>query len=230
MTIKRLFIATILLLSVNMETYTKVRLVLSAALTDYYYEFRKQQYVAMFDNLTKLGYKDPYVIEAIKKRGPTFIDRYTKNTFYSSVNNDTLRNKGINEATTMLEGLKYFNFDPEDMVLKITGRYECIGDTFLKFVERNQQADAIVKFTADGQVLTLCYAMKQKHFIHMFEALNYRKMEAETIYLEQAVGEYIRYRMKQGNFKVIVVDKLHVRSNYLGSNCIPGNPTEVVNH
>ena len=226
----RLLIVSMLLLSSSIETYTKVRLVLSAALTDYYYDFRKQQYIDMFNNLTRLGYKDPYVIEAIKKRGPTFIECYTKNTFYSSVNNDKLRNKGINEATTMLEGLKHFNFDPEDMVLKVTGRYECVGDTFLKFVERNQQADAIVKFTADGQVLTLCYAMKQKHFIHMFEHLNYKKMEDETIYLEQAVGEYIRYRMNQGNFKVIVVDKLYVRSNYLGSNCIPGNPTEVVNH
>lgn len=219
-----------LALLTNMWLDARVHLVLSAALTDDYYEFRKQQYIDMFCTLLKFGYKDPFVIEAVKKRSPTFLDTYSKNVFYSQVNNSDLKNKGINEATTMLEGLKYFNFDPEDMILKITGRYQCINDFFLKFVENNSDADAIVKFTPDGQVLTLCYAMKQKHFIHMFEHLDYASMETNTIYLEQTVGHYIRNRIEQGNFKVISVDRLYVRSNYLGSNCIPGNPTEIVEH
>jgi hypothetical protein len=187
--------------------------VLSAAITDGYYETRKQQYADMFKTLTQFGYKNPYVIEALKKRGPTYFEQWTQNVFYATENNPKLKNVGINEALTMLEGLKYFNFDPEDMVIKLTGRYECTSDKFLKFVESHQDVDAIVKFTPDGKVLTLAYAMKFKHFIHMFEHLDYDAMEKGPIYLEQAVGKYIIDRVKAGNFNVITLEKVYVKAN-----------------
>ena len=220
-------------LSSSIFIMPKIRILLTAAITNNYYEMRKQQYIAMISNLSRYGYQDAYVIEAIKRQGPSYFDELTKNVFYATVNKSTLKNIGINEGLTMLEGLKHFNFDPEDMILKLTGRYECTSDRFIKFVEAHQDADAIVKFTQDGQVLTLCYAMKYKHFIHMFEHLDYDLMEKDMIYIEKAVGKYIYDRIIAGNFNVISVDKVYVRADVRQSQTNStqtwnkGNSTEV---
>src|SRR5256885_4787014 len=44
----------------------------------------------------------------------------------------------------------HFNFDPNDMILKLTGRYQPISDYFFKLVENNPQYDAIVKVNGDS--------------------------------------------------------------------------------
>jgi hypothetical protein len=210
---KTLRVLSLLALTTSLNIMPKVHVVLTAAITNNYYETRKQQYVAMIQNLGRYGYTDVYIIEAIKKQGRSYFDDYSKNVFYATCNKSTLKNIGINEGLTMQEGLKHFNFAPEDMVLKLTGRYECTSDAFIKFVEAHQDADAVVKFTPDGQVLTLCYAMKYKHFMHMFETLDYDTMEKDMIYIETAVGKYIRDRMSDSNFKVISVDKVYVKAD-----------------
>ena len=85
----------LLLLPVNLLPV--IRIVCTAALTDAFFEFRKQQYIEACFMLTKLGYKDFYIIEALKKQGPTFLDYCCPHVFYASANNPFLKNNGIND-------------------------------------------------------------------------------------------------------------------------------------
>ena len=200
----------------------QVRLVLSAALTENFFEFRKQQYLESFAILSRYGYPNPYIVEAIQKKGLTYLDSYSTNVFYAQTNNPRLRNKGINEAKTILEGLKYFNFSADDMILKLTGRYHFKSDYFLRLVENNQQYDAIVRFAPDGQQDTCCFAMKNKHLQEMFEVLDYTTMEHHMLNLEFVVAQYVQKKIRSGELNVLVVTTMDLQANYHASSTNPG--------
>jgi hypothetical protein len=116
----------------------EMRIILTAALTDNCFEFRKNQYIESLSILAKYGYKNPYIVEAIRTPGPTFLDDYSTNVFYATCNNPSIRNLGANEARTLLEALEYFQFADDDMILKLTGRYQLFSDRLIKIVEKNQ--------------------------------------------------------------------------------------------
>jgi hypothetical protein len=200
----------------------QIRLLLSAALTDVRYDLRKQQYLENFEQLAKFGYgyEDVYVVEALKKQGPTFLEEYARHVFYATVNDPKVKNQGINEAKTLLEGCYHFNFDPEDMIVKMTGRHHFISDYFLQIVQKNTDYDAILKVNGTS-VFTLAFAMKYKYFKEMFERANYRAMEGRWIILETVVGEYIQQKIKQANFKVLYIDKLDIHVTFDGSSTAP---------
>lgn len=211
----------IIAISIVNPTQSQVRLVLSAALTDNHFEFRKEQYIKAFNICAQYGYQNPYIIEALKKKGPTFLDDYSNNVFYASTNNQHLRNKGINEAKTMLEGLAHFNCDPEDMIIKVTGRYHLLSDSFLRTIESNLNYDAIVKLNPLGHLLTLGFAMKYKHFKQMYESLNYYSLEHDFISIEVVCGEYIQHKSKEGSLKVLYLERLDIEANLYGSSNAP---------
>ena len=131
--------------------------------------------------LAQLGVQDFYIVEALKKSGPTFLETYSNNVFYATVNNQNLRNHGINEAKTLLEACEHFNFDPEDMVIKLTGRHRVTSDLLIKVVENNPGVDAFVKVNEDGNVFTVGFAMKYKYLKEMFENIDYNYINEQMI-------------------------------------------------
>lgn len=191
-----------LLIGISITSFAAVRIVCTAALTEAYFEFRKQQYIHSFKVLKEFGYQDFYVIEAIKKNGPTFLEEYANNVFYATVNNPLLRNNGINEAKTLLEGCAYFNFDPDDIIVKLTGRHALISDNLLKIVQHNLELDAVVRVNEDGNVFTLGFAMRYKYLKEMLENINYEPLDRFMIPLEYRVGDYIKKKKKEGEFKL----------------------------
>jgi hypothetical protein len=205
-----------------------IRILLSAALTDAHFEFRKQQYIEAFEALNHYGYNDVYVIEAVRKNGPTFLDGYSTKVFYSTANNAHLKNKGINEARTLLEGTYHFKFAPNDMILKLTGRYQIVSDYFIELVRDNLDYDAIVKLKHNGDVWTLGFAMKCKYFQEMFEEMDYQSMERRWIDVEHMVALYIKNKVKAGNFKVLHVTKLDIKANLFGSSNWVSAPDQLI--
>lgn len=203
--------------TLQQHTHPRVKILLSAALIDVHYEFRKQQYIESINKFARYGYMDVYIVEAIKKHGPTFLDDYSKNVFYATANDSNFRNNGINEARTVLEGSYYFNFDPEDMILKMTGRYLLLSDYFITMVENNLDYDALIKVNKQGDMATLCYAMKCKWLREMYEQMDYDTMEKKWINVETEAAHYINRKITQGEFKVLFVDKLDVEANLFGS-------------
>ena len=100
------------------STKAEVRVILTAALTNNHFELRKNQYIKSLDILSSYDYQNPYIVEALKKTGPTFLDEYSTNVFYSTCNNPSLKNHGVNEARSLLEALNYFEFADDDIILK----------------------------------------------------------------------------------------------------------------
>ncbi len=219
---------SIVLILVVFPCFGKMHILLTAALTDAYFEFRRQQYITNFTGLDNFGYHDFYIVEALKKHGPTFLDDYSNHVFYATTNNPNLRNKGINEAQTMLEAIGYFNFNPEDMILKMTGRYRFISDRFLKLVENSSDYDAIIKIHwPTAQAYTLGFAMKCKYLQEMLQNINYWVMEDQMINLEREVAKYVlRKKNKNKNFKVLYVENLDIEVNVFGSSVSTGAPNE----
>ncbi len=206
---------------------SNIRILLGAALTPAYFDFRKNQYITTFNQLKSLGYEDFYVVEALSKLGPTFLNEHCKNVFYSTANNPRFKNNGINEARTLHEASHHFKFAPDDMIIKLTGRYQLINDSFFKLVKDNPDTDVFVRVNEYGDVFTLCYAMRCKYFQEMYAQMDYEKMERQWINVEREVGNYIKRKKQQGNFKVIYVEKLGVIANLLGSSTAPGTPEQI---
>ena len=195
----------------------------------HHFEFRKKQYIETFNTLAQYNYINPYVIEALCKNGPTFLDDYSHNIFYAQTNKPHIKNHGANEARTLLEGLKHFNFNPEDMIIKLTGRYQLISDYFLRLIENNPEYDAFVKIAASGGSYTLGFAMRYKYLKEMYETINYAAMEKNSnwVTVEMEVSNYINRKIKEGNFRFFQVEKLDIQANLFGSSTAPGAREEI---
>ncbi len=206
------------------NSHAKIQILLSAALTNNHFEFRKKQYIETFTILKSYGYgpEGIYVVEALKKAGPTFLDEHCKNIFYATVNNPTFINHGVNEAATLLEGLHFFKFDDEDMIIKFTGRHQLTSDYLLDLIKNDPEYDAFVKVNSDGNVYTLGFAMKCKHLKEMFTGMDFNAMGYTRRPIEYDVGDYIKLKVKQGNFKVYYIKKLRMKANIFGSSTAPG--------
>jgi len=211
-------IVCILLLCCQSYLSAEIRIFCTAALIDEGFESRKSEYLHCFAILESFGYPDPYVVEAIKINGPTFLDDFSTYVYYSTTNNPSLKNKGVNEGRTMLEALKAFNFDPEDMIVKITGRYHFTSDQFIRMIEDNPDIDGFVK--NDGvpySVITGCFALRYHYILDFLEHLNYGEMEKNMICIEWKLADFLQNIVVEKQAKIHYVNRLHLSAHVWGS-------------
>lgn len=195
----------------------EVKILYTAALIDFDYKSRKQEYIKTLNILRDYGYSEPYIVEAIKRGPLTFLNDYSCNVIYSNVNNPGLGNKGVNEAKSIKEAFKKINFNDNDMIVKITGRYYFTSNEFLKTVEDHPSIDAFVTTDSSGQVFTGCFALRYKFFKEMLDQLDYAKMEREMINIEQEVAWYLKKISRAQNVHVMYLDKLNIVAPIFGN-------------
>jgi hypothetical protein len=100
----------------------------------------------------------------------TFLDIFQCDIYYTENNFNQQHHKGINELEDIKSVINKYNIEDEDIIIKITGRYHLINNTFLKLILDNQDFDAYIKFfnvctstfCCDDSVLGL-YAMRCKY-------------------------------------------------------------------
>lgn len=176
---------------------------------------REQEYKYAFSKLREYGY-EPYIFESCQSAPPSFLEEFSSNVIYTNVNDDSLKNKGVNEARSLIEGFKHCQFDGETMIIKMTGRYWFNSRYFLDFVENHPSTDAFVKFHEeygmDHDVIAGCYAIKYKYFKELLEKLDLAEMEAELIPIEWKIGEQIRAMQNKGR-RVMIMQKLDITAN-----------------
>lgn len=170
---------------------SKIRVVCTTALIPDKYEERKKQYIHSLQKLQTMGC-DFYVVESCKK-GPTFLDEYCNNVCYTQSNNPSWAkgkgNYGLNEVLSLTIGLQHFNFDPDDMIIKLTGRYALEKDEFIRLVENNPQADAFLRAWNDSDAYTGLFAIRLKYLVDFLNSIDFVKMERTPI--EHVFGRYI---------------------------------------
>lgn len=194
----------------TLSAWAKIHIVCTAALLNKQARYREQEYRLSMRIIQKLGYT-PYVIEACKKHGPTFFEKYTPHVFYSTMNNPALHNKGVNEGKTMLEGLKAFHFADDDIIIKLTGRYHFISDYLINLIKKNPSIDAFVLCSPRFNAITGCFAMRYKHLIAMLEGFDYETMETTMSCIEWECATFVNNGDQKGILKVMYLDKLDVR-------------------
>ncbi len=189
-----------------------IRILCTAALIPHQYEMRKTEYIDSLQKITQFGYPS-YVVESCTQ-GPTFLDDYATYVFYAKTNNPKLRNKGVNEALSMLACFRFFHFDDDDIIIKLTGRYCFHSDKFLKLIEQNQSIDIFVKKFDDGQIFTGCFAMRYKYLKHMLEQIDYSRMEKNMINFEQETAHYIAHLK---NISLLEINHFDLKVNFFGT-------------
>lgn len=192
-----------------------VHIVYSAALLEKDQISRKKEYIHSLSILKKIGYI-PFIVESCSSNSFSFLNEWSNHVFYSSSNNPTIKNKGVNEGKSLLLGLNNFNFKDNDLIIKLTGRYFFEKDTFIQLVENNPHVDAFVKMDEHGQVFTGCFAMRNLYLKKFYQGLDFLKMEKEMINIEKLMANYISKIEKEGA-KIKRVNNLHLTANIYGA-------------
>lgn len=199
----------------------KIKIVCTAAILENNHKERMAEYIKSMKIISQFGY-EPYIIEACKS-GPTFLDEYSNFVYYPNVNNPSL-GKGFNEALSMLKGCEYFEFDDDDWIIKLTGRYYFADDYFVRLVEDNTDADAIVRTWSKevpgqkGSIFTGCFAMKYKYLKEMLigylrEKIDMIEKNDKRIYIIECFAAKYIYDLARNRAKVMFVKNLHVFAN-----------------
>ncbi len=100
----------------------KVKVLYTAALIENKFEYRKKEYLESLNTLFSIGYK-PYIVDACTQTNKSFFEEYCDTVLYAGTNNITLYNKGVNEIKSLIAACNHYQFNDEDMIIKITGRY-----------------------------------------------------------------------------------------------------------
>ena len=213
----------ILLFCSSVECFEKIHVVYTSAIVPPCFETRKHEYIRSIQLLKSYNY-EPYIFESCHPFAPSFFNDNVQHVFYSNVNDDRLRNKGVNEARSLLAGIHHYRFDDHDMIVKITGRYQLESDEFLKLIEDHPEVDAFMKcdphFPAPlGKVFTGCFALRCDLFKEMLESLDLQRMENEMIDFEIEVAQFAQKLSARGG-KVMYVNRLGLSAN-IGVNCPP---------
>ena len=199
-------IYTLLLISMCLYTITslsaalneRIKIVCTSAQKPQGYEERKKQYMHALSLLKNKYDFDFYLVESIAN-GPTFLDEYCNHICYTHSNDASLVNYGINEAISLIMAFKEFNFDPDTMIVKLTGRYPLENDEFIKIVEQNMDADIIARTWHEGDACTGLFAIRLKYFVDFLtNHIDFKTMEACSIPLEHFFGAYITKIEKDG--------------------------------
>lgn len=88
----------------------------------------------------------PIIVENNCKR-KTFLDDFWIDVHYTENNKASFKHKGVNELMDIKSVITEYNIQDDDIVIKLTGRYKLLDDSFLKTVIENEDNyDAFMKF------------------------------------------------------------------------------------
>jgi len=189
----------------------------TAAIIENQYEMREEEYLRSLEILKKYG-RTPYIVEACREA--SFFDQCGAPVIYSRVNDFALMNKGVNEAKSMLEFLKHYQFHEDEMILKITGRYHFNNDFLFRVVTENPDIDAFVRFVEgrDPIVFTGCFVLRAGYFKKFLEEIDFQTMENQMINIETELAFFLK---RNSSIKVYSLDSLGITANIFGEgNCV----------
>jgi hypothetical protein len=189
------------------------KILYTSALIPLKFEERKKEYIQCLQILRKFDALDrTYIVESGPYTPLSFFEEFTDRVFYANTNDPSMINKGANEAKACLAAFDYFDFQDEEMIVKLTGRYLFNSDEFLRFVATHPEADAIGSPHAALGIMTGCFAMRGKHYKRMLRELDFTQMELELIDIERIVERWFKKMAAEGA-KVIYLDKIGITAN-----------------
>jgi len=217
-----IILLTICLFCKAQSKRNQIKIILTAALIDKHFEGRKKEYIKSIETIKSFEY-EPYIVESCKK-GPSFLDEYSTNICYAYIQNPHVQ-KGVDEARSLLKACNCFNFDDEDMIIKLTGRYCFTNNYFINLVESLTDTDAVVRYWPHrkGSIFTGCFAMKYKYLKQMLRRyikeveIFRKKYGTNKIYIiEYSAASYIDKLIEAGK-KVLFIEEINLQAKIFHS-------------
>lgn len=113
-------------------------------------EIRKKRYQDCISTLLTMVEHDPTIKPIIVENNGlrnTFLDELNCDVVYTANNSLNFPHKGVNELLDIKEVIHRYNIQDDDVIIKLTGRYNLKDMYFLNEVKQNSQTyDAFVKF------------------------------------------------------------------------------------
>lgn len=111
---------------------------------------RKTRYINSIQQVLDLINLDtfikPIIVENNGER-TTYLDTLNCDVCYTNSNNKIYKHKGVNELLDIKTIIKKYNIQDEDTIIKLTGRYKLLDDSFIQTVKEHcNNYDAFIKF------------------------------------------------------------------------------------
>lgn len=199
-----------------MKTYLIITTTIQNRVGIIYPDRRKQEYFLAIANVLYLLPKNiiPIIVENSMENNESYLDVfncpiiYTKNNHFETMG-DYQMHKGAPELNAIKDVIRLYNIQPEDMIIKMTGRYLLFKPDFFNLVLDNPDKDAFLRYfnvcshtsNKNDMVLGL-FALRAKYF-KIFEYRN-----AELGAEEDMVSNINEFIPKD---KICETDKLWLR-------------------
>lgn len=165
-------------------------------------ENRINEYKECFEIIKNNGYV--FTIVETTETKSEFLENYSSNVIYTNVNG-VYNNRGTNYVNAFKKFLKNSNYNDDDVIIHITGRYPLVNDSFFKEC-LNLEFDKIGVFKEDkyNQFYLFLYAMRFKYLKELLNSINVENMEKNMINLEKIFYDKISKE------SIKLVDKLGI--------------------
>lgn len=225
----RLFLRLTMLLitavpSLFSERTPKVHIILTSAIIKNQFGLRMAEYTNSIEQLRKLGI-EPWIVEATNIRS-SFFDTISDQVFYPQQHDDTQRsNKGLNETRSIRACLPYLDFNDDDIVIKMTGRYFLKDRYFIDTILRtSNQYDAWgmygKNFVASEHLFTGCFAMRWKYYKRYICEMDLEREATKITALEEISAKFI----EENGLRFRQMDSLHLFARvFFGGETQPTN-------
>lgn len=114
------------------------------------YEHRKQRYIDSITqtlNILKPFNIKPIIVENNGLSSDTYLDELPCDILHTNNNSLYFTHKGVNELLDIKQVIDHYQISDDDLIIKLTGRYKLLDDTFLQIINENMHKhDAFVKF------------------------------------------------------------------------------------
>jgi hypothetical protein len=181
---------------------------------------RKDRYLfAINETLKNLPQEiKPLIVENNGKRD-TYLDNFYHHhrqhvkVFYTDTNKQQFKSKGINEILDIKEVIEKYGIEDDDIIIKLTGRYRVLSNTFFKDIIKNENIyDTFIKFFGSCSLeyeqydcILGCYAIRAKYLklFNQYTIDNYKSAEI-------AFARYIRFC----GAKIKEIEKLDIECSF----------------
>jgi hypothetical protein len=163
---------------------------------------RQERYLyAINETLKVLPHEIKSIIVENNGERATYLDNFYHHNqhvkvFYTENNKQQFKSKGANELLDIKEVIDRYGIEDDDIVIKLTGRYQALSPKFFKeVIENKNNYDAFVKFYGTCSLkfeqydcILGCYALRAKYIklFNHFSIDNYKSAEI-------AFARYVRF-------------------------------------
>lgn len=160
-------------------------------------KLRHNQYCDFFKYMKKINLPQ-YCCECINNGPNSFLNDLIDNVFYSCTHNPAIRNQGVDEIAALRAFINHYNFDDNDMIIKLTGRYTPNSNLFFDYISlKEDKYDGFfhafpVSHSGYGQIFTGAFAIRLRLLKKYLDSVNLNLLERNMINIEYDIYQFIK--------------------------------------